>query len=89
MSEAIFNSGDMEEALRILVNGAKRIAIIFDVDKGWCVTDQIDVVKPRFGPIAPEFNVITYQQWTEKSLESAMTTFLVVKKLRADEMKVF
>lgn len=72
-----------EEILRPLADQRRRIAVVFDPEKGWCITDDIDVLKPKMGHMAPEYRVITYKQWFQPALAGAYETMLEVRKARS------
>ncbi|MFZ6774587.1 hypothetical protein ACO0LB_17930 [Undibacterium sp. SXout7W] len=71
------------EILQPLADQRGRIAVVFDPDKGWCITDDIDVLEPKMGPMAPEYRVIAYQQWFQPALAGAYETILEVRHARA------
>lgn len=73
---------DIESALKSLADGRQRIAVIYDTEEGWCVTDDMDVLAPKMGPQAPEFRVITYKDWFCKTLSEAVEMLRHVNVLR-------
>lgn len=60
-----------EAALKDLAGGRKRVAVIYDEDKGWCVSDDMYV-------LAPEYRVNAYRDWFCETLDDAL------EKLRHD-----
>lgn len=71
------------EVLQPLADQRGRFAVVFDPDKGWCITDDMDVLKPKMGPLAPEYRVIAYEQWFQPALAGAYETLLAVREARS------
>lgn len=72
-----------ESSLKMLAEGRGRIAIIYDAEKGWCVTDDMDVLPAKMGPQAPEFRVIAYKDWFCKTLDEAVEMLGHIHVLRS------
>lgn len=77
------NDQEIEDALKELADGRKRIAVIYEEGKGWCVTDDMDVLEPKMGPRAPEFRVIAYKDWFCSTLAEGISMLRKVRGLRA------
>ena len=74
---------EIEEALKTLADGRRRIAVVYEKGKGWCVTDDMDVLEPKMGPRAPEYRVIAYTDWFCKTLGDAVAKLRHIRVLRA------
>ena len=83
--KALLDAGDLLQALENTRGG--RFAVIYDPGKGWCITDDMDTLKPKMGPAAPEFRVIAYEQWFQPTLAEAFVSALQVKQLRQQELR--
>ena len=70
-----------EEKLKALAAGRARIAVFYEPGTGWCVTDDIDKLKPSMGPDAPEYRVIAYRDWTRPTLAEAIEMLECVRRV--------
>lgn len=59
-----------------------RVAVIFDPVMGWCMSDDMNALKPKMGPEAPKFRVIAYKQWFQETMEDAFVRAVEIQILR-------
>jgi len=75
----------LERSLRELAGDRRRIAVFYEKGKGWCVTDDMNVLEPKMGESAPEYRIICYRDWFRKSLQEAVDNLGQIHLLRAQE----
>ena len=76
----------LEQSLKELAGDRKRIVVFYEKGKGWCVTDDMNVLDPKMGKSAPEYRIICYRDWFRKSLQEAVDTLGHIHLLRAQEI---
>ncbi len=62
------NIAELEDTLRMLAEDRKRIAVFYEKGKGWCVTDDTDVLPPKISESAPEYRIICYKDWFRRAV---------------------
>jgi hypothetical protein len=76
----------LEQSLKELAGDRKRIVVFYEKGKGWCVTDDVNVLEPKMGKSTPEYRIICYRDWFRKSLQEAVDTLGHIHLLRAQEI---
>ena len=76
----------LEQSLKELAGDRKCIVVFYEKGKGWCVTDDMNVLEPKMGKSAPEYRIICYRDWFRKSLQEAVDTLGHIHLLRAQEI---
>jgi hypothetical protein len=73
------------EVKRLMKNNHGNLAIIFDKGKGWCVSSDMDLPKPRFGKGSKEYQVITVEDRFCATLEEAFAKYVHAASLQDAE----
>lgn len=77
---------EMADELQQLAGNRQRIALVYEKGRGWCLTDEVDVLQPKMGASVPEYRVITPKEWFRPSLTEAIGALVVTHWRRAQAM---
>lgn len=70
------NFSDIQQEVKELTQDSHgNLAIIYDKGKGWCVSSDMDLPKPRFGKESKEYQVITQDDHFGPTLEEAFAKY--------------
>ena len=74
-----------QEVKQLMKNNHGNLAIIFDKGKGWCISSDMDLPKPRFGKGSKVYQVIVVEDRFCATLEEAFAKYQRLASLQDAE----